>query len=52
MSTCHPDRPHWALGLCLACYFRRYRAARKALGRPIVDRRDRREYWRARRGAA
>lgn len=34
-ATCHPDRPHRALDLCGPCYFRAYRAARKALGRPM-----------------
>ena len=34
--TCHPDRPHWALGLCGQCYMRQFdakrREARKAEG--------------------
>lgn len=52
-ATCHPDLPHYALGLCVACYHRHYRKARKDLGRPIVlDRREYQREYRKRRKAA
>lgn len=36
-STCHPDRPHFARGLCVKCYWKLHHRA-KAMGIPISER--------------